>query len=93
MESLLGYMISFETWKKYIRLSTGSDDMKSRVISFVVLLFNKPEFLDSLKLGLSFGEFIETLSYEELIDFEKTILLARNLNNVPIVQIGSEKIN
>jgi hypothetical protein len=84
---LTGYMISLETWKKYILLSSGSDKMKDRIITYVVLLFNKPRLLDSFELGLAIGEFSNTLSNEEEVDLLKTIKLTRNTDNVPIVQV------
>jgi len=83
---ITGYMISFKTWETYIRLSLGSDAMKERVISHVILKFGRPELLDSFELGLLMGEFSNTLSDEEDIDWLKTIELTRDTDNVPIVK-------
>jgi hypothetical protein len=88
MQFPLGYMISFETWEKFIRLSSGSDAMKDRIVTFVALLFGKPELLDSFLLGLSIGEFRSVLIDDEESDFWKTIELTRNVDNVPIVQVS-----
>lgn len=89
---LIGYMISFETWEKFIRLSTGSDEMKDRLIAYVVEHFGRPELLDSLELGLVLGEFSNTLTDEEDDDFIETICLTRDTDNVPIVKIMKENL-
>jgi hypothetical protein len=89
----LGYMIRFDTWEKFIRLSSGSDAMKDRIVAFVVSIFGRPELLDSLKLGLAVGEFSNYLTDEEDSDFLDTIKLTRSLDNVPIVQVGDKPVH
>lgn len=87
LSDLTGYMISFETWEKFIRLSKGSDTMKDRLIAYVVEHLGRPGLLDSLKLGLVLGQFSNTLTDEEDDDFIETICLTRDTDNVPIVMV------
>ena len=87
LSNLTGSMISFVNWEKFIRASTGSDKMKSRVIDFVTQKFNKPELLDSFMLGLSYGELLDGMKTpDDIMDFYVTIKLTRNPDNVPIVK-------
>ena len=81
-----GFMISFATWEKFIRLSTGSDAMKDRVINRVVQRLGRPEFLDSFELGLVLGELSTSLTLGERRDWLATIHLTRDTSNVPIVK-------
>jgi len=82
---MFGYMISFETWEKFIRLSDGSDSMKDRVISLIVENLGRTEQIDSFKLGLLLGAFSNSLTKDEREDWLKTIALTRDTDNVPII--------
>jgi hypothetical protein len=84
---MLGHMIDFATWEKYIRLSDGSDVMKDWVIAYVERSLGRPKLLDSFQLGLVLGELSVIIDDNEQGDFLETIRLTRNLDNVPYVQI------
>lgn len=86
-EGPYGYMLNFETWKKYIHASNGNAKMKDRVIKLARKhVLNEAGLLDSFKLGLVHGTLTKELSFGELVDFFATIHLTRNLDNVPIVR-------
>jgi hypothetical protein len=83
---MLGHMIDFATWEKYIRLSDGSDTMKDQVIIYVERSLGRTKLLDSFMLGLVLGELSVTIDDTEQGDFLETIRLTRSLDNVPFVQ-------
>lgn len=90
---LMGRMVSFATWQKFIKASSGSAAMKRRVIDLIRDRVRKGELIDSFMLGLTLGEVSRRLSAKELRDFEATILLTRDLNNVPIVQVQGQPVS
>lgn len=91
---LFGRMISFATWQKFIMASAGSAEMKRRVIDHVGKHVAKGnDLVDCFVLGWMLGQFSNDLSANELQDFETTIVLTRDLNNVPIVQINDEPVS
>lgn len=89
---LFGRMVSFATWKKFIAASAGSAEMKRRVIDHIDKHVTKKndDLIDCFMLGWMLGRFSTKLSAIELQDFETTILLTRDLNNVPIVQVNDD---
>jgi hypothetical protein len=86
-------MVSFATWQKFVEASSGSAAMKRRVIDFVCDRVREGELIDSFVLGLTLGGVSRKLSEEQLRDFEATILLTRDLNNVPIVQVDGQPVS
>src|SRR5262245_55439475 len=88
---MLGYMVNFDTWEKFIRLSDGSERMKTLVIEVVRIgLRTEDGLLDSLKLGYLMGAmgnyWAEHQGGDATEDFWTTIKLTRDLNNVPFVR-------
>jgi hypothetical protein len=84
---MLGYMVDFATWEKFIRLSDGSDAMKDQVITRVERSLGRTKLLDSFMLGLVLGELSVNIDENHRRDFLDTIRLIRNIDNVPIVQV------
>ena len=84
-----GMMVSFDTWQQFIRASNGPAQMKKRIINFIYKNVYDEGFLDSFKLGYALGAFSNDLADHEHIEFFHTIVLTRNLDNVPIVHVRS----
>lgn len=80
-----GLMVSFDTWQKFIRASNGSDAMKQQVIDFIYENVHDKGLLDSFKLGYALGVFSNGLTTTEHEDWFNTVILTRDMNNVPIV--------
>lgn len=83
---MIGVMINYATWEKYIRASQGSEPMKESLIDFVRAELREGELLDSFKLGYALGWFSRDMHGEALRDFYATIELTRDTRNVPIVR-------
>ena len=87
-------MVNFATWQKYIRRSQGSEAMQARVIHFVTETVPRAgDMMDGFKLGYALGFYSGGMTGAELKDFETTIALTRDLNNVPIVQMGGRPVS
>ena len=89
---LMGRMVHFATFEKFIQASSGSAAMKRQVIDLVRAL-RQGDLIDSFVLGLMLSEASRKLPPERLRDFEATIALTRDLNNVPIVQIEGQPVS
>jgi len=87
--SLLGYMIRYDTWEKFILASNGSEHMKQLVITHVRdKVSNEDGLIDSFKTGLAVGQLLGRCETHDLDkdDLLRTIVLTRSLDNVPIVR-------
>jgi hypothetical protein len=94
MEShVIGHMVSFQTWERFIRESDGSATMKEIIIGLVHATVRDGDLIDSFKLGYTLGDFSSKLSGDALADFYKTIKPTRNLDNVPIVQRHGQPVS
>jgi 5-methylcytosine-specific restriction endonuclease McrBC GTP-binding regulatory subunit McrB len=82
-----GAMVSFATWKKFIEASKGSARMKIWLVDYIrEHVRDDNDLCDCFKLGFALGHFSTQLSARDLKDFDVTIALTRDMNNVPIVQ-------
>jgi hypothetical protein len=90
---MIGHMVSYLTWERFIRESDGSVAMKEIVIGVVNAVVREGDLIDSFKLGYTLGGLSSKLSGDSLADFYKTIKLTRDLNNVPIVRRHGEPVS
>lgn len=81
-----GYMISHDTWRRFIMRSAGSARMKHRIICFVDNHVRDGNLIDCYELGYMLGAWSADFTPDEERDFEETIRLTRDMNNVPIVR-------
>jgi hypothetical protein len=90
-----GRMISFTTWERYIRASTGSDDMKEALIDFIKKeVPREGDLMDCFYVGFALGHFSKSFQTPAAMeDWLRTIVLTRDLNNVPIVQVNGVPVS
>jgi hypothetical protein len=90
---MIGHMVSYVTWERLIRESTGSVIMKEIIIGMVRMMVRDGDLIDSFKLGYLLGTLSSTMKGDDLADFYRTIKPTRNLDNLPIVQRHGEPVS